>query len=289
MLEEVLDLDRGVEGDPRPALVQLARDPERVGRPVQEIGVPEADVARPHRDLLRHVGQHRFARHRDESASIDRDDGAVPAEVLASPGSVDRRDEALLAVPGKLRVPIEARQRSARGHGHVALAAFADRRRTSLFEGARQLDQLGGILAGDEVAMALAEVSGIERGVQPEERHARAGLARLLRHADAELQSGVHGNADQDQAGPRQRLRREPVDGDVLGGGSETCALQGADRGRGRHRLAAELVAGNDEDLALSAHASALGGGRLVVRRELRAFAEEELLGLIEEHLVRLL
>jgi len=55
------------------------------------------------------------------------------------------------------------------------------------------------------------------------------------------------------------------------------------------HRLAAELVAGNDEDLALSAHASALGGGRLVVRRELRAFAEEELLGLIEEHLVRLL
>src|SRR3954471_21289209 len=34
---------------------------------------------------------------------------------------------------------------------------------------------------------------------------------------------------------------------------------------------------------------SALRGGRLVVRRQLRPFAKEELLGLIEEHLVRLL
>src|SRR4051812_33696844 len=34
---------------------------------------------------------------------------------------------------------------------------------------------------------------------------------------------------------------------------------------------------------------SALRGGRLVVRRQLRAFAEEELLRLIEEDLVRLL
>src|SRR5439155_8292870 len=53
--------------------------------------------------------------------------------------------------------------------------------------------------------------------------------------------------------------------------------------------LASELVAGNDEDLARPAHASAFCGRRLVVRREMRAFAEEEFLGLIEEHLVRLL
>ena len=213
----------------------------------------------------------------------------MPAEVLASPRGVDRRDQALLAVPDELRVPIEPRQRAARGHRHVALAAFADGRCASVLEGARQLDKVGGVLAGGEIAVALAEMSGIQRGVEPEECHPGTGLARLRRHADPELQGGVHRHADQDQAGPRQRLRRELVDGDVLRGGSESCPLQGGDRRRRRHGLASELVARNDENLAGPAHASAFCGRRLVVRRELRAFAKEELLGLIEEHLVRLL
>src|SRR5207237_3314824 len=105
----------------------------------------------------------------------------MPAEMLASTRGVDRCDQALLAVPDELRVPIEDRQRSARGHRHVALVVFADGRCASVFQGARQLDEVGGILAGGEIAVSLAEMSGIERGVQPEECYPGTGLARLRR------------------------------------------------------------------------------------------------------------
>ena len=61
--EQVLDLGREVEGDVGPLGVELARHRERVGGPVQEVGVAEGDVARAGLDLLAHVGQHHLARH----------------------------------------------------------------------------------------------------------------------------------------------------------------------------------------------------------------------------------
>src|SRR5439155_11061470 len=100
MLEQVLDLDRRVERDVGPSRVQLARDPQRVRRAVEEVRIPEADVPCPRSDLLCDVRQYGFSRHRDEAAAIHGNDGAVPAEVLASLRGIDGGDQPLLAVPG---------------------------------------------------------------------------------------------------------------------------------------------------------------------------------------------
>ena len=108
-LEQVLDLDGRVEGDLRPACVQLAGDPQGMRRAVQEVGIAERHMARAGGDLLLDVAQHRLARDGDEAAAIHRHDRTMPAQVLAPARRLDGGDEALLSTYVQTGVMLEHR------------------------------------------------------------------------------------------------------------------------------------------------------------------------------------
>ena len=95
MLQQVLDLDRHVVGEPR----ELARehasdDPTGVRRSVEEIGIAKRDVLRAACDLRAHVGcSTTSTRNRAEPALVHRDDRTVPAQMLAAPGRLGAADD----------------------------------------------------------------------------------------------------------------------------------------------------------------------------------------------------
>ena len=127
----------------------------------------------------------------------------------------------------------------------------------------------------------------------PWKARSAAGFTRLDARGgvEAEPQRGVHGDGDGDQPGPPDPRRVERLDGEVERGGMEPGADQERRRNRDALRLVAQLVGGDEEDLSLAPHGrlgTTLLRGRYVIRRKLRALAEEELLRLLEEDLVGL-
>ena len=82
--QDVLNLGREVKSDARIFRVQGPRDPQRVRRPIQKIGVAEHDMSRPSRNLLPDVGHDGLDRNDKHAPLVDRHDRAVPAKVLAA-------------------------------------------------------------------------------------------------------------------------------------------------------------------------------------------------------------
>ena len=82
--EDVLDLDRAVEGQVREPLVHRAHDPERVVDAVEEVRVAVGHVAGAQRDLLRDVGDDRVDVVDPDATVVDDRDRAVPAPVRAA-------------------------------------------------------------------------------------------------------------------------------------------------------------------------------------------------------------
>src|SRR6185312_6894135 len=83
-LQDVLDLDRRIEGDGRELGAQRPHNRQRMPRSVQEIGIAEGDVARARRYLRANILQHNRAWHDEETPAIDRRDGAVQAGMQAA-------------------------------------------------------------------------------------------------------------------------------------------------------------------------------------------------------------
>jgi hypothetical protein len=106
MMQQVLDLDRHVIGDGRVRGMQRFDDPDRVGRPVEEIGIAESDVLCTRIDLGGHVGEHHVGLHDPELSVVDGDDRTVPAKVAAP----SRR----FGVPHHARAAVQMQRRIAR-------------------------------------------------------------------------------------------------------------------------------------------------------------------------------
>jgi hypothetical protein len=115
----------------------------------------------------------------------------------------------------------------------------------------------------DRVRDALAEdVLGVERGVEAEEADVRAWilLADLSSGPDSDPERGVHGHRDRDELRASHLRCVEALDRDVLGVGSEPCALEGGQRAGDGDGLVPQLVARDEEDFARPAHGTYFEG-----------------------------
>ena len=90
MLQDVLDLRGEVVGHVGILVVERLGHATRVARAVQEVRIGEADVACAGGNLGAHVGQDGLGRHGEEAAAVDRNHGAVAAEVQTPTAGLDR-------------------------------------------------------------------------------------------------------------------------------------------------------------------------------------------------------
>jgi hypothetical protein len=105
VFQEVFDLDRRVVGQPWKFGGKPFDNAMRVGRTVQKIRIPEADVLRAGGNLLADVREHRIYRNRVKPPFVDRHDRTVAAQMLAAACRVGAADHARRAV-GHLQLRI---------------------------------------------------------------------------------------------------------------------------------------------------------------------------------------
>src|SRR6185436_19660667 len=83
MAKQMLDLDRDVVADLRMLRVQGARDPHRVRRAVEEVGIAKGNVSGARRNLVVEISENDLRLDDAELAFVDRDDRAMAAEMPA--------------------------------------------------------------------------------------------------------------------------------------------------------------------------------------------------------------
>src|SRR4051812_31369350 len=115
MLEDVLDFDRRVEGQPGKRFLQGPADSKTMGRTVEEIGIAKRDVPRAGMDLGARIGDDRIARDGEHSAAVDGGDGAMGASVVTTTGGLDVTCRYDHAIPLQARVAPQFRERVADG------------------------------------------------------------------------------------------------------------------------------------------------------------------------------
>ena len=110
MPEDVLDLDRGIEGDIGVPGVEPAGDPERVAGPVEEVRVGKTDMAGPASHDLLDVVEHGAGVDDAGASPVDRGDRAVAAPVVAPRRGGDARRRDLPPAELQPGIPLERRQ-----------------------------------------------------------------------------------------------------------------------------------------------------------------------------------
>src|SRR5579871_500460 len=81
VLQNMLDLDGGIEGERGKLGVHGAQDVLRVAGTVQEVWVAKGDVLRAHLDLRANVLQNNLSGQNKETAPVDGRDGTMQASV----------------------------------------------------------------------------------------------------------------------------------------------------------------------------------------------------------------
>ena len=114
--EEVLDLDGGIEGQVRMAVMHRGHDPAGMMGCVEEVGVGEADMAGPGGHQLVDVGQDGILGHRTDPPVVDDRDRAVPTAVRAASAGGHRTDGSLLAGDGQAGVAAQVGEQPTVGH-----------------------------------------------------------------------------------------------------------------------------------------------------------------------------
>ena len=207
------------------------------------------------------VVQHDVRGHGVEAALVHGRNRAMPAQVLAPARRLDVAGDPLLARDRQPRVLRQRRQRAAIRHqlrpasGRARLGRGGGPGRERL----RQLDELG-LAVGAEHAVRLAgQQRAVQRRVHPEHADVRGRIRAPHLRGDAapEHQRGVHRHRDRHQ--PRRRQARaggvvQRFDGQIEAGRLEAGPTQERDRRRHALRLMPRLVAGDENDLARSAH-----------------------------------
>src|SRR5262245_60333567 len=84
VLQQVLDLDRHVEGDVREFAPEAGKHRGGVADAVEEIRVAERDMPRARGNLRAYVGHHDLHGDDAEAAVVDRNDRTVTAAMLAA-------------------------------------------------------------------------------------------------------------------------------------------------------------------------------------------------------------
>jgi hypothetical protein len=98
--DDVLDLHRRVECEGRKGAVNRAGDVEGVSRPIEEVGIGEADMACAGRHDLGDIVEHGVDIDSPRPAAVDGGDRAVPASVVtAATGFHARRHDFTVSEP----------------------------------------------------------------------------------------------------------------------------------------------------------------------------------------------
>ena len=251
--------------------VHRLHDPQGMGRTVEEVWITERNVLRSGRDLLPDVGEDHLARHDPEAPVVHRDDGAVPAQVLAAPARLREPDDPLLAArqlePGVLvergqaapvrneeadLVEVDGRRGSVarfgldgRSRGAVAVVRAA----VPAFTGKGDEGGLD-LSAQHRLRSELAEVRLVDGGVEPEHGEPRAGreLAEPAEGGGGDPARGVHREMDRDKARVEERLRVEPFTREVDAAHLEARVAKPRCRLGEPERLAPELVGVDEHD-----------------------------------------
>ena len=84
--EKVFDFDGGVVGEMRMLCVEHFDNSRGVSNAIEKIGIAECDVPGSGLDLLANVGEDNFVRDHTKLSSVNRNDWAVAAEMLAPAG-----------------------------------------------------------------------------------------------------------------------------------------------------------------------------------------------------------
>ena len=272
MLDQVLHLDRRIEGDIGKRRVQRAGEPERMSRAVQEVGVAERDVACARRDLGPDVGHHHRFRHDAEAPLVHRHHRAVAAEMLAAAAAFGEARDALRAIgQDQLRIAGKRGQPRAIGCDERNLCetygCLSSRRDgVTVAQTLGQIEQRRFELAAENAAGApRTQERLVHGGIETVDAEMGAGceLAHLGQGFDGDPRGGMHADAERDQTRPGELARGEFVQREVDALDVEACPREPSGRGRERERLAAELVGVDQDDFeALRKVRGACGGRR---------------------------
>src|SRR5687767_6029836 len=115
MLEQMLDLDRGVVAQAGKLGVERLDDPQRVLDAVEEVWVAEGDVLGAQHDELADVFEDDVLGVDSEAAAIDRGEWAVEAAVGAAAAGLDVPGELLAQAIVEAGVAVERREEVAAG------------------------------------------------------------------------------------------------------------------------------------------------------------------------------
>ena len=120
LLEQVFNLDRSVVGQLRKFAMKCLYQFDGVCRPIKEVRVAKRNVLRSRLDLLANVSQHNVALHHTKFSFVNRDYGAMAAQVLATAAG--------LGIPGKLLLAVRQYEFRILGELGKALAARSQKR-----------------------------------------------------------------------------------------------------------------------------------------------------------------
>ena len=96
MVEQVLDLDRRIEGQSGKLRVNRPTQLECVTGCIEEIRIAKRDVLRAHLDLLRDVSEDDVARDKTKQPVVDRHDWTMTAAVFAAARAFRVADDATI-------------------------------------------------------------------------------------------------------------------------------------------------------------------------------------------------
>ena len=238
--------------------MQRARELERMGRAVQEIGVAERDVARARRDLSADVGHHDVFGDDAKATLVHRHHWTVAAQVLAAAAAFGESGDPLRAIgQDQLRIARERGQPRAIGRDERHLVAAYQRfplRRDGAVraQALREIEQRRLELAAEHGGGATrAQERLVHGGV--EAIHAKMGAGREPAHLGQRLDGdpgrGVHADVERDQTRVIELGRVEPLQREVDAFDVEAGAREPRGRRRQRERLATELVGVDQDDL----------------------------------------
>ena len=182
--EEVLDLDRDVEGQVRELARNPSRDVERVARAVEKVRIAEGDVSGASLDLRADVGQDDVGGNDAKAAVVDGHNRTVAAEVLAAPAGLRVAGNAARAVAETDRRIARERRKALAVRGTERETRRVARRRRepvghlpAAVEPASERDQVRLELAAEHrLHAARAEHGRVGRRVEAEAAEVRAGI-----------------------------------------------------------------------------------------------------------------
>jgi len=171
VFKQVLDFDRGVEGERGVVRVHLLDDGERVGDGVEEVRVAEGDVFRAGLDELVDIGEDSLGLNEAEAAAVDGGDGAVGALVGATSAGFDVAGDSLFVADAEAGVGAEGWEAGAlRARevltGEDGVGSDADETAEAML--VREGDEAGFVLAADDVigeavvCQTVMEEGGVE-------------------------------------------------------------------------------------------------------------------------------